>query len=236
MGSSISSIVNKLKQQGDLKAQAEDELILSALLIKAALKYNNFVAQVKDASDSTLIPVDKILVMNYQVNAGVTNNADNIKTAITNAGKAFVSGDSLDGVPRNFLRDFPLTAPSTGLAAVIGAGLDAMFGSVVANQAERTTYAITCGDLGGIMRIDINTVCYTFSSTALAQVTNNVVSVAYTISSVDASKLDKSTIRDIVQVCYGGFVPPDQLLAIYQQIIAAFDATRAGGSKSGVSS
>jgi hypothetical protein len=85
----------------------------------AALKYKNFVARVKDASDSTLIPVDKILVMNYQVNAGVTNNTDNIKTAITNAGKAFVSGDSLDGAPRNFLRDFPLTAPSTGLTAVI---------------------------------------------------------------------------------------------------------------------
>ncbi|KAJ7847843.1 hypothetical protein B0H14DRAFT_3453553 [Mycena olivaceomarginata] len=67
MGSSISSIVNK--QQGDLKAQAQDQL--------------------NDTSDSTLIPVDKILVMDYQVKAGVTSNADNIKTVITNTSKVF---------------------------------------------------------------------------------------------------------------------------------------------------
>ncbi|KAJ7743294.1 hypothetical protein B0H14DRAFT_2406990 [Mycena olivaceomarginata] len=185
MGSTISSLVNK--QQGDLKTQAEDQL--NALLTMADLKYNNFMAQVKDTSNSTLIPVDKILVMDYQVTAGVTSNPDDIKNAITKAGKAFASGDILDG-----------------LIDVIGAGLDAAFGNVTANQAERTIYAITCGDLGGIMRIDISTFCYTFSSTALTQVTNNVVSVAYTISSVDASKLDKSTIRDVVQVCYGGIV------------------------------
>jgi hypothetical protein len=40
MGSSISSIVNK--QQGDLKAQAKDQL--NVLLTMADMKYNNFMA------------------------------------------------------------------------------------------------------------------------------------------------------------------------------------------------
>ncbi|KAJ7749359.1 hypothetical protein B0H14DRAFT_3513626 [Mycena olivaceomarginata] len=137
----------------------------------ADLKYNNFMAQVKEMLDSTPIPVNKILVMDYQVNARVTNTTDNIKTVITNTGKTFASNNILDR-----------------LRAVIGAGLDMVFGDVTANQAECTTYAITCEDLGGIMHIDIKTFCYTFCYTflltPLTQVTNSVISIVYMISSI----------------------------------------------------
>ncbi|KAK7013654.1 hypothetical protein R3P38DRAFT_2410067, partial [Favolaschia claudopus] len=204
MGSTISSVVNQQNEQ--MKAQAQDQL--NALLTMADLKFTNFMATVKDTSDSTLIPVDKILVMDHQVNAGVTNNADNIKNAISSAARAFASNDILTG---------------DRLTAVIGAGLDAVFGNVAANQSEHTTYAITCGALGGIMRIDLDIFCYTFQSTALVSVTNNVVMVAYTISSVDASKLDRDTLRDVVQVCYGGLVTLDELNSIYQQMLAAYN-------------
>ncbi|KAJ7321875.1 hypothetical protein DFH08DRAFT_818251 [Mycena albidolilacea] len=182
MGSSISSIINK--QQGDLKAQAKDQL--NVLLTMADL--------------NALIPVDKILVMNYN------SLPDNIETVITNTGKVFVSGNILNR-----------------LTAVLGAGLDVVFGNVAANQAECTTYSITCGDLGIIMHINISTFCYTFSSPGLTQVTNNIVSVTYMVSSINSSKLDRDTIQDIIQVCYGRVVPQDQLLTIYQQIITAFN-------------
>ncbi|KAJ7140594.1 hypothetical protein C8R43DRAFT_892774 [Mycena crocata] len=185
MGSSVSAMINK--QQGELKAQAQDQL--NALLTMADLKFTAFMDSVKDRDDSSTIPIDKILVMDHSVHAGVTNNADNIKNAVTNAGKAFASGHVLDGI--------------TGIVSV---GLDAVLGNVAANQSEHTTYAITCGELGGVMRVDINIFCYTYTATALTKVTNNVVAVAYTISSVDTSKLDSDTLRNIVQVCYSGAV------------------------------
>ncbi|KAF8185836.1 hypothetical protein K438DRAFT_1973680 [Mycena galopus ATCC 62051] len=202
MGSSISSIIDK--QNADLKAQAQDQL--NALLTMADLKYTTFLTTVKDTSDSTMIPIDKILLMDHAVNAGVTNNTQNIQTAITTAIGAFAGGDIL-----------------TGLTAVIGAGLDAVFGNVAANQSEHTTYAITCGALGGIMRVDIDIFCYSFTSQALTAVTNNVVAVAYTVSSVNSANLDKDTLRDIVQVCYGGLVSTEELTAIYNQILAAYN-------------
>jgi hypothetical protein len=72
-------------------------------------------------------------------------------------------------------------------------------GDVTANQSEQTTYAITCGQLGSIMRIDVSIFCYTFSSTVLTKVTQNAACAAYTIGSVDAEKLDKDRLRDNVQ-------------------------------------
>ncbi|KAJ7140595.1 hypothetical protein C8R43DRAFT_829520, partial [Mycena crocata] len=191
MGSSVSSLVNG--QQADMKAQAQDQL--NALLLMADLKYTNFLNTVKDTTDNTMIPVDKILLKDHEENAGVSNNADNIKKAITSAGKAFASGDVLDGKYSFFFYTF-------GITAIIGVGLDAVFGNVAANQSEHTTYAITCGELGGVMRVDISIFCYTYTSKALTEVTNNVVSVAYTVSAVNSSKLDADTLRDIVQVCY----------------------------------
>ncbi|KAJ6543147.1 hypothetical protein B0H19DRAFT_1172900 [Mycena capillaripes] len=76
------------------------------------------------------------------------------------------------------------------------------------------------------MRIDINIFCYTYTAQALTKVTNNVVAVAYTISSVDESKLSTDTLRDIVQVCYEGVVTPAQEEAIYQQLLGAMKADR----------
>ena len=74
---------------------AQDKL--NALLTMAQLKYDNFMATVKDTADSTLIPVDKILMRDWAVNAGVTNNPDNIKKAISDAAGAFASNDILAG-------------------------------------------------------------------------------------------------------------------------------------------
>nr|GAT47668.1 predicted protein [Mycena chlorophos] len=218
MGSTISAIVNQ--QNGDLKNQAQDQL--NALLTIADLKFNAFMSTVKDTSDNTLIPVDKILLMDHVVNAGVSQDTSALTNAIKTAAGAFASDDIVDG-----------------LTAVIGAGLTAVFGNVAANQSEHTTYAITCGQLGGIMRVDLDIFCYTFTSSQLVTVTNNVVMVAYTVSSIDASKLDVATLRDIVQVCYGGLVSTDQLTAIFNQIIAAYNgqplstSSNSGGVKAG---
>ncbi|KAJ7252194.1 hypothetical protein C8J57DRAFT_1137865, partial [Mycena rebaudengoi] len=146
MGSSLSAMIDK--QQADMKAQAQDQL--NALITMADLKFTAFMNTVKDTSDDTMIPIDKILIMDHTVNAGVTNNSENIKKAVTGAGKAFASGNVLDGKSPFFVVYAPLTAVTTGITAIIGVGLDAVFGNVAANQSEHTTYAITCGELGGI--------------------------------------------------------------------------------------
>ncbi|KAJ7608770.1 hypothetical protein FB45DRAFT_1039438 [Roridomyces roridus] len=184
MGSSISSLV---KEQGDgFKAQAQDQL--TALLTVAELKYDNFIGQVKSTADNTPFPINKILSSDHVVHAKVTQTGENVKNAVSSSTvTAFAKGDILDGV-----------------FAIVNAGMETVLGAVAANQSEHRAYAITCGELGGIMRIDIDIVCYTFTSTALAAVTSNVISTAYVISSVDTSKLDKDTISDIVQACYGG--------------------------------
>ncbi|KAJ7020834.1 hypothetical protein C8F04DRAFT_1274446 [Mycena alexandri] len=205
MGSAISSIVDK--QQADMKAQAQDQL--NALLTMADLKYQNFIATVQNIDDHTLIPIDKIIIKDHTVSAGVTSDSSNLKNAISGAVKDFAKGDVLDG-----------------LTAVIGFGLDAVFGNVAANQSEHTTYAITCGELGAIMRTDVSIFCYTFTSEAMTKVTNNVVAVAYTVSTVHSSELDQDTLRDIVQVCYGGLVTKEKLQAIYKQILDAYNDDR----------
>lgn len=95
MGSTLSSIIDK--QNEDMKAQARDQL--NALLTMADLKYQNFMASVKDTSDSTLIPIDKLLLMDHQVSASVSQNSQNIQGAIKKAVGAFASGNILDGKP-----------------------------------------------------------------------------------------------------------------------------------------
>jgi hypothetical protein len=109
---------------------------------------------------------------------------------------------------------------SAGLAAVVDFGIDAVLGNVAANQSQHDTYAITVGNLGGIMRVDIQIFCYTFQSSDLVKVTNNVISVAYAISSVDAAMLDPNTLRDVVQVCYGGVVDQVRLHTCFVYIIS----------------
>ncbi|KAJ7608768.1 hypothetical protein FB45DRAFT_763039 [Roridomyces roridus] len=185
MGSSISALV---KEQNDsLKAQAQDQL--TALLTMAELKYENFMGHVKSTADKTLIPVNKILLSNHVVHAKVTSTGEGVQNAVKDTVTAFAKGDIL-----------------TGVTSIVDFGVKAVLADVAANQSQHRTYAITCGELGGIMRIDIDIFCYTFTSAALTAVTNNVVSTAYVVSSVDASKLDTTTLRDIVQVCYGGVV------------------------------
>ncbi|KAJ7608775.1 hypothetical protein FB45DRAFT_1039443 [Roridomyces roridus] len=214
MGSSISSVV---KEQGNglkLDAQAQEEL--NALLTKVGLKYDDFVKQMKSTADNTLIPISKILSSGHVVHAKVTQTGENVKNAVSSSKvTAFAKGDILDGV-----------------FAIVNAGVESVLGDVAADQSEHRTYAITCGEFGGIMRIDIDIVCYTFTSTALAAVTNNVISAAYVVSSVDMSQLDKDTIRDIVQVCYGGVLTgigiQDELTRIYKLILSAYEADTHG--------
>ncbi|KAJ7847836.1 hypothetical protein B0H14DRAFT_3453546 [Mycena olivaceomarginata] len=53
----------------------------------------------------------------YQVNTEVTNTTDNIKTVITNTSKVFASGNILNR-----------------LTAVLGTGLDTVFGNVTVKR------------------------------------------------------------------------------------------------------
>jgi DNA anti-recombination protein RmuC len=93
MGSSISSVIEQ--QQEAMKAQAQDQL--QALLTMATVKQNIFLKTLKDSTDNTLIPVDKILEQGHSVQAGVSSDASNLKNAITGAINDFAKGDILDG-------------------------------------------------------------------------------------------------------------------------------------------
>ncbi|KAF7292586.1 hypothetical protein MIND_01156100 [Mycena indigotica] len=207
MGNSVSAAISKAED--GQKKDAQDSL--NALLAMAEMKYQTFLSSVKDKSDTTMVPVSKFLLMDHSVNASVKKDNEKVKKAVTGAVSAFASGAILDGV-----------------SAVIGFGIDAVLGNVAANQSEHTTYVITCGELGGLMRIDINIFCYSYTSESLRKIAENVVSVSYAISSVDSRDLDPDTLRGVVQVCYGGVVKREQLNEIYQLLIKAHESSKTG--------
>jgi hypothetical protein len=93
MGQAISSVIDA-QVQAD-KEKARDSL--DSLLALADTKYQVFAANIHNDADAKLIPVHKVLLWDHQVQAGVSQNGDNIKNAVAKAAGAFAKGDILDG-------------------------------------------------------------------------------------------------------------------------------------------
>ncbi|KAJ7172785.1 hypothetical protein C8R43DRAFT_1230914 [Mycena crocata] len=184
MGSSLSAMV--AAQPEETRAQVQNEL--DALLTRADLSNQAFTDAVKDNARASTVPVDNILMKGYRVSAGVTHDANDIKNAVAAVDKGFIGGASITGI--------------------IGVGLHAVLGNNAANLSEHTTYAIAGNEFGGMGRIDIKIVCYSFPVVAHTGAPNNVVAVAYTISSADTSKLDPNILHNIVETCYSGAITP----------------------------
>ncbi|KAJ7649972.1 hypothetical protein FB45DRAFT_997151 [Roridomyces roridus] len=110
---------------------------------KHGLKYQFAYQQAQDQLNA-LLTMAQLKYDNFM--GQVTQTGDNVKKAVSSAVTAFAKGDILDGV-----------------FAIVNAGVEAVLGNVAANQSQHRTYAITCGELGGIMRIDIDIFCYTFT-------------------------------------------------------------------------
>jgi hypothetical protein len=98
MGSAISAMIDAQVQEE--KDKARDAL--NSLLALADTKFQVFSSNLHNDTDAKLIPTDRILLEDHQVQASVTQNGDGIKNAVTTAAGAFAKGDILDGTCRTF--------------------------------------------------------------------------------------------------------------------------------------
>jgi hypothetical protein len=96
MGSAISAMIDAQVQEE--KDKARDSL--NALLALADTKFQVFQSNLHNDTDSKLIPAERILLEDHQVQASVKQNGDGIKNAVTSAAGAFAKGDILDGTSR----------------------------------------------------------------------------------------------------------------------------------------
>lgn len=183
MGQAISSIFGDPKKDEQTAKDA-----LNSLIELAKAKSVIFDEQIlANASNILEIPIDKILIKDYVIQASVSSDAQNLAGAVKNTIGNFANGDFVDGI-----------------TDILKVGLNALFGNYSGSISEKQLYLISVGPLGGIFRIDYYMYSYKFQSETLSKYASNVVTVCYVVSSVKVENLDKNTLRDIVQICYAG--------------------------------
>ncbi|KFY39924.1 hypothetical protein V494_03758 [Pseudogymnoascus sp. VKM F-4513 (FW-928)] len=184
MGVALSAIRSEVKNQGaEVEKTTNDAL--NSLVDIAKLQTMLFKTQVKDTSDTTRINVSKFLREDTVIKCSVDYDAKLISDHISKVYKSFANGDIANAI-----------------GDVLGASLDALIGSSVANSNEETKYFVTVGKLGYAYRIDMHLYIYSFTSDTLTAATKNVLAVSLMISSVDLTNLTENDLGAIVQVCY----------------------------------
>ncbi|KAL1854670.1 hypothetical protein Plec18170_004761 [Paecilomyces lecythidis] len=182
MGVVLSAVRNEAKQQSD-EVEKNTNDSLNSLVDMAKLQTALFKTQMK--SDTTRINVSKFLREDTVIKCSVDYDAKTIAEHISTVYKSFANQDV-----------------AKALGDVLSAGLDALFGSSVANSNEETKYFITVGKLGYPYRVDMHLYTYAFTCSTLTGVTKNVLSVSLMVSSVVLTDLTESDLGAIVQVCY----------------------------------
>jgi hypothetical protein len=97
MGTALSVIRNTLDNSEEDYKKANDAL--NSLETLAHLKANNFYTKIEaqSATDTLLVPIDRILLKRVYIKAGVSNTPEHIKEAITSTLDAFIHGQIVDG-------------------------------------------------------------------------------------------------------------------------------------------
>ncbi|KAI0380601.1 hypothetical protein F5Y04DRAFT_257065 [Hypomontagnella monticulosa] len=179
---------------------------MNSLVELAKMQVQAFELAVRSQSDTQTVPIDKILEKDNIIQCNVSNNPADIANMIQDTFSSFITGDILDGVSK-----------------LVGNGLKLLFGSYSGNSSSRDTYAITCGVLGGISRIDMHFYSYRYTSSQLTDTVKQVLCVSIIRSSVDPTKLSDATLRNIVQNTYSTS-PSEAQNKMYAQLAAARDA------------
>lgn len=108
----------------------------------------------------------------------------------------------------------------------------ALFGTYSANQAQKTVYAITTGELGGVARVDADFYSYEYTSNTLSKITKNVVVVSIVVSSAKIDDLDFNDVSTIVQTVYTAS-EKEEKERIRDQVWKAVEKSREGKGDAG---
>ncbi|KAL4993125.1 hypothetical protein BDV10DRAFT_190264 [Aspergillus recurvatus] len=204
MGVVLSTVRAEARKQSE-EVEKNTNDALNSLVDVAKLQTALFKAQVKDPTDTTRISVSKFFREDTVIKCSVDYDASLIASHITKVYTSFANKDV-----------------ASALGDALGAALDALFGSSVANSNEETKYFITVGSLGYPYRVDMHLYTYGFTSDTLTKVTKNVLAVSVMISSVILVDLTDADLGAIVQVCYEG-ADENKMQAILDKLIAARD-------------
>ncbi|KAL9045509.1 MAG: hypothetical protein Q9214_001457 [Letrouitia sp. 1 TL-2023] len=195
MGQSVSALVESIENNAQKEKLANDAL---NSLVELAVRNPTFNAQ--------LIPIDKILDKDTIIQCNISNTPSDIGNAIADTFSSFASGDIANGISK-----------------LINNGLKLLLGSYSGNSSMRDTYAIACGELGGISRLDMHFYSYRYTADQLTSIAKQVLCVSIVRSSVDPTKLSDATLRNIIQNTYSAS-SKDEQQKMYDQLKAARDA------------
>ncbi|KDQ51043.1 hypothetical protein JAAARDRAFT_541243, partial [Jaapia argillacea MUCL 33604] len=185
MGSTISALKKSLENPEQEK-EANDAL--NVLTQVAKTRIDTFYQRVISPQfDPGLVPISKVIYKYQYFQCGVSNNASDVSSAISDSLGAFISGDVQKGVN-----------------TIVGSALGYLLGNYSANASSTTIYALTTGELGGLCRIDADFYSYEYTSKSLTSITKNVVVCSLVISSAKLDNLNLNDVTGIVQTLYGG--------------------------------
>ncbi|KLO12266.1 hypothetical protein SCHPADRAFT_829768 [Schizopora paradoxa] len=211
MGAALSSIMKNLASDSENEKTAQDAL--NSLVAIAQNRQEMFYDHITSPNfDPKTIPINKVIYKYQFFRCGVAKEAgvvDDIKDSLD----AFVNGDT-----------------ANGLAKIATSCFSALFGTYSANQSQKTVYAITTGELGGVSRIDADFYSYEYTSDTLAKITKNVVVVSIVVSSAKIDELDFNDVSTIVQTVYTASTTEEKK-KIRDQIWEAVELSRGGKPK-----
>ncbi|KAI0153261.1 hypothetical protein GGR57DRAFT_502999 [Xylariaceae sp. FL1272] len=181
---------------------------MNSLIELAKMQVQAFELAVKDQTDSRMIPIDKILEKDNIILCNISNTPADIGAMIEDTFSSFITGDILDGVSK-----------------LVNNGLKLLMGSYSGNSSTRDSYAITCGHLGGISRVDMHFYSYRYRASQLTEIAKEVLCVSLVRSSVDSSQLSDEVIANIVESTYAASSLEEQQ-AMLNQLLSARDLDR----------
>lgn len=185
MGNTPSEIRAAAKAgNGENENMANDALNTMGKLAKE--KMENFRLRVASNADTHEVPIDKMIYQNQLICCSVSEDDKKLTGTVKELVGNLTTGKYVD-------------------ALVVGANamLNALFGQMVATDAEHNFYRIIVGPLGGIRRIDINLYLYAFTSNTMINLAKNVLVSSIVVSSVDCNAIDISTLRVAIEQSCG---------------------------------
>lgn len=185
MGQTLSAVQGTLKGTTDANAKAAEEA-LKAVQDLAESQLELFYAKItSDSYDTKVIPIDKIIDKQMYIYAHTSQAPENTETIIADVGKSFADGKTAKGVGK-----------------IIDKTLDVLLGQAEAGMNKQQKYAITCGDLGNLLRLDILIFSYGFKSAAIINTASSVKAALVVVSSAKIDDLNRNTLAGIVNQTY----------------------------------
>jgi hypothetical protein len=186
MGQAISNLIGAKKDE-DLKETLE--LMMKMAEQKRQLFHDSILTS---GVNTKVIPIKLVLNTYSDIQGNVSQDAKGISDGISEAIGSFVHGDIM-----------------SGLKTVLSKVVTAIVSDTTIGETIKTSYVIVLTKHGSIVRVDYELYKYKFRTESLVKLTESVLMITYSLSSVDLRVVDADTLVALIDTQYDGLKDED---------------------------